>query len=450
MTAAQLRVGRGVPAGGQFTGRDRDEPEVDLTGDQFRAHLAQTLGDTFADEALKQIADLPEPVRQLYMACAVAGTHLDPEEAAVLADLGYRTSEDIDQAAGLLRVSTDFLSVHEVSPRRAELIAETGISIRHRTGGPVNKALLTADIAQLEELTKRWPDLDGDEAKYIAVIGMVDPALAEKAAQSFAAGCRRPAWIESPYDIDLLKAIDVVDPKHDAVAYAANGHTAASLTEYGSSLCRRFPAAELAAAGVPGKVMRSLAQPLQYDLQRIAHLHRHGVTSGQVVRRYTSTLAAPTPANIAYASRLLDQTGINPQEFVDKMTRGYRLTTADVDALVTFADAGYTDPDRVRQYVTNLTPEASAHAEGIGRDTPVLPLIASIIRTGVTEERAAHLTRCGIPPHRIGEFKDSADPWADGAPFRARYEAEEERQAATWAAMRGPAKKWPYTSPPTF
>lgn len=66
-----------------------------------------------------------------------------------------------------------------------------------------------------------------------------------------------------------------------------------------------------------------------------------------------------------------------------------------------------------------------------------------------TEERAAHLTRCGIPPHRIGDFKDSADPWVDGAPFRARYEAEEERQAATWAAMRGPAKKWPYMSPST-
>ncbi|GAB3283604.1 hypothetical protein GCM10027449_26790 [Sinomonas notoginsengisoli] len=75
----------------------------------------------------------------------------------------------------------------------------------------------------------------------------------------------------------------------------------------------------------------------------------------------------------------------------------------------------------------------------------VLPIFAGIVDAGVTPERVGELTRAGIPVDRIAAHKDSADPWADGAPYRAGYKERQALRASQGWITQDEVRPWAYT-----
>lgn len=109
---------------------------------------------------------------------------------------------------------------------------------------------------------------------------------------------------------------------------------------------------------------------------------------------------------------------------------GYRRE--EIAAVAQLHRAGVKTPANVRAFLAGSTaPDWFSHPEG------ALVAAGRIFGSGVTHEKYHALIRSGVPVDRVADFKDHADPWEAGKPFR-------EAWARTRRSWNRP-DTWPYS-----
>lgn len=446
----------GAPAstGGQFKAEQRPATDAHLTvvpayadlRRQALAEIERMYGPGMAATVIVEAMHCrTEEGAALYLTMLSRyGMSASPQQADDLAALGYGPDGDMDALfllTGKLNPST--LITHQVAPDRARVLAGPPL-LGSLPFGWAREGLLEGDLNAVRGVLETWGSLSTAQ-RYVGLVGAGNPDRARRAQQMIDAGCLNPKWIESGADLETLQGLKACCGSADPVTLAAGGHTAQTVKAYGVKVCQGYALEDLAASGIPAVTFRALhsADPGPGRIPRFRALVEHGVTKTGDVRLLNSVLEQPTPERMGQVVKTFGPKLGTLRAYQDAMRRQRPFKDSEVEAVAVLAGAGFEDPAKTTALWRSLEPEASRHDPG-AQNAPVLPVMAAIV-ANMTPQRAVSLSRAGIPATRLAEFKDSTDPWADGAPFRAHYEAEEQRQADAWATMRGPARKWPHS-----
>ncbi|WP_424348467.1 hypothetical protein [Kocuria sp. CH-021] len=117
----------------------------------------------------------------------------------------------------------------------------------------------------------------------------------------------------------------------------------------------------------------------------------------------------------------------------------------EAEAAAKMIASGYETPDQVgAAYADTVFAPATRYDFG---PLTVKPLVryGNIVAAGVTPEKAAAMTRAGIPPTKLHEHATETDYWAGGQKYREQYSRLVERDQG-WGDYEALAEKeWPVT-----
>lgn len=468
-TISRPRVDAGVPAGGEFKAHAHSDavltlpapaPEEAVQGqgtlypEDVFAHGAERNGPGVVPALERQYeATMTETGRQLLLQKydahynpdseyrgARPSYELTPQRCDQLAELGYADIRQIgpDRVKNLYGV--DSIAKHQITPDRLEVI---GRLKRHESqwSGWEKEAFLTVPVEDLDALTST--EIPTIQEKYLATVALLGTDKYRRAKAALGAGLRRFGLIEAKeHSPEMLHNLEQALPasKQNALQIlqlADHGITADHLKKYGTKACETFTGQELDASDMKPAVIKALVSSgVRGDLAYYRQLNQAGYTKGTDLKDASRALETTDVTTLSRAR----QHATGEQMAVFKSATKKAITLTDARAIGRLANAGITEPDQLKPWLTSIHPEANRY---INRDQSILALHADLISAGVTPERLGEITRAGIPITDAAAHAKTKDLWAAGKTFRDEYATTEQRRfEEKW--IREP-KPWAYT-----
>lgn len=451
MSPEQPRQPSGVPIGGQYATAPRPEscttlppavktPLERLTAtykDGYSREAAESLAQRLLDENTMKGRD-PELVAAYMERFRDTRRYQHDVDLQALVDHGM-TIDDVDMLTGLTGTkAAPWQLVHTgVTPARATRLCELGVS-RPSAMSALHKM---PDDAIAEWVAAMKEDLELN--RWVAAVPIIADLHAAGVTISLANKCRENGIEPSviirrphldPVELAQYAATAKMAPR-DAAPRLDAGIDATVAAEYGANISME-DTRNLVATRIPGKVARSLRAKDKYlTVTDIAALHAARITTGAAYKTWTDATDIFDTSNLA----ALVASGITPGQVDGYRHQGFsdaamwhRMHAAGVGDISVWAAAG-------------LEHRAVTPGGTLGRPSRTAEGMSVFAAAGGTPQRLAQLTRAGIPIEKAAAFKDSSDPWKDGAPFRKTAMAEEERMHKTWGHLATEPQPWPWT-----
>jgi hypothetical protein len=313
-----------------------------------------------------------------------------------------------------------------------------------------------ADALTNAPLDRLAASLQEHKNPYIALAAASDLGNLDRIRECYAAGINSAELIESGVPVETITDIkthlkSLTD--RELLAVAATGLSGAEAKDFGAIASLRYSREELMASTLKPAVIRGLSSAYPYGWERIPSiaqleaLHGAGYTGRSAV--YTMTEAFGLRKNDARDIRALVSIGkkITPADIaaVSFIHRRDSLLPRDAAAIRSLVQGGITSKEAAEKLGSQIFARSqSTDQPDREHGLTIHELLARLVAAKITPERIGVLSRAGIPVSRMKDFAKSATEWADGAPFRARVLAQEER-LATFSYRPKPVAPWEFT-----
>ncbi|XKH58333.1 hypothetical protein LG293_17050 (plasmid) [Citricoccus nitrophenolicus] len=492
--STQTRVTKGVREGGQFKATAHAESTITLAGpaeqspeEEIESLVELRVADVgpgiepsvrTALEGIKTDGGKllwaryqlgPDAHRHRYHAA------LKYEEADAVHALGFETSEDVERAAVVGAMPRDLMRLN-VGRDRVDALAEAfpdpqGWSVRplddfHHTW--YREAVAAGPIEDVIDIHAR----DGHRAEdWRDMVGLADPARADRAQQFLDSGCFRVDWVTSDHSPEDLLSMARMggkgkpsDRNTDRALHRLNeGLAPEDLRDFGARFVDRFgvdAVRDLRQNRIDSKAVKAVHHALAFDdrpdteqiawscgqspVQTYARLVSAGVTTSE------------TASQLHYAAENVDVAVVIQRSLGAGRAAEYRQHLSDtgewrrfdkdrVRALAAFDQNGGT-PEQLVAAGRRTERESLKHIEYQARGRSAVTDLADAMASGVTADRVEQMSRAGIPPLAFKDHQDADDLWTAGAPYREAYAAEEARLAKSpFRPANHREKRWPWT-----